>query len=225
MRAAAVPGGDPSAPGGETRRAGGGGREERAGQEKKTLPVASIRITSSQETGLVLIDAGCREEERGRRVGEGRGGLSLVFAVWISGWGTCRLYMCECLCVCVCVVSSGLCVSMMSVVSVSTGEGGVAADVVASVVAPLPEAIGTQRGEANERGRLTGLNSEESRSERISESASHAETRGSPPLLQARVFDVCFVEEAQRGEQRSRVRFEPGTLATLSPPPQPQVEL
>ena len=69
----------------------------------------------------------------------------------------------------------------MSVVSVSTGEGGVAADVVASVVAPLPEATGTQRGEANERGRLTGLNSEESRSERISESASHAETRGSTP--------------------------------------------
>ena len=109
----------------------------------------------------------------------------------------------------------------MSVVSVSTGEGGVAADVVASVVAPLPEATGTQRGEANERGRLTGLNSEESRSERISESASHAETRGSPPLLQARVFDVCSVEEARRGEQRSRVRFEPGTLATLSPHPPP----
>ena len=78
----------------------------------------------------------------------------------------------------------------MSVVSVSTGEGGVAADVVASVVAPLPEAIGTQRGEANERGRLTGLNSEESRSERISESASHAETRGSPPPFSKRASSM-----------------------------------
>ena len=117
MRAAAVPGGDPSAPGGETRRAGGGGREERAGQEKKTLPVASIRITSSQETGLVLIDAGCREEERGRRVGEGRGGLSLVFAVWISGWGTCRLYMCECLCVCVCCLIRLVCLHDVSSLS------------------------------------------------------------------------------------------------------------
>lgn len=86
MRAAAVPGGDPSAPGGETRRAGGGGREERAGQEKKTLPVASIRITSSQETGLVLIDAGCREEERGRRVGEGRGGGAFTCVCCLDKW-------------------------------------------------------------------------------------------------------------------------------------------
>lgn len=97
-------------------------RGERSAERKRrrgtTLHCGINEDNISTETGLLLIDAGCRNTERGRRVGKGRG------------------FICVCLCMsswgigidCMCMLSHLACVSLYDV-----SEGGVNADVL-----PLP---------------------------------------------------------------------------------------
>lgn len=80
-----------------------------------------------------MILAAERKKEEGGWAREG--GFNVYVCLCMSGWGISRLFVCVCvrarMCVraCVSVVSSSMCVSMMSAVSVSTNEGGVTADV------------------------------------------------------------------------------------------------
>lgn len=115
--------------------------------------------------------------------------------------------VCARMCVCLCVVSSSLCVSMMSVVSVSSTEGGVIADVLPPSLfwLQLPKAIGIQRGEASECRRLTDStlsSTEESWSERIIESALTQRYETGDRLLEKCFCDVCAMSESSgRGEE------------------------
>lgn len=71
------------APSGEIRRAGREEEKARAREEDTSCDINKDNIIT--ETGLVLIDAGCRKEERGRRVGKGRGiHLCLLLYKWLG---------------------------------------------------------------------------------------------------------------------------------------------
>ncbi|CAB1428031.1 unnamed protein product [Pleuronectes platessa] len=88
-------------------------RERRGSTEKEERDTSRgiNKDNTTRETGLLLIDAGCRKKARGRTVGERRGREVVQYF-------------------------NILCALVLSVVSASTTDAGVAADVSASVAVP-----------------------------------------------------------------------------------------